>query len=282
MADDNRETLTEKWLRGLKNNPVIALLVIIFVTIVGIFEFSEAVSFLYRLVIPIGDNYESDLSKSIEKLKSDNIDIRAEAIHTLARVAEDSGKHRVNVLDVLSSFVRRQTPWRPGVVLDKIEKDVQLALTTIALIPKKDDKGNLHRVQMQNIDISEANLENANLEGAIFWGSNLRNVNLSRANLKGADLGGVDFTDASLEMADLEKALLWMSAYVEPKRPSIFDRTKLAGANLTGAHLEAAILTEAIDLTGDQLRQAIINENTKLPRGITVPTKIDTRPPGDR
>jgi uncharacterized protein YjbI with pentapeptide repeats len=107
-------------------------------------------------------------------------------------------------------------------------------------------------------------------------------VNLSRANLRGADLGGVDFTVASLEMADLEKALLWFSAYVEPIRPCIFNGTKLAGANLAGAHLEAAILIEAKDLTGDQLRQAIINENTKLPRGITVSTKIDTRPPGDR
>jgi hypothetical protein len=153
MADDNRETLTEKWLRSLKNNPVIALLLIISVAIVGISTFSQAVSTLYRLVIPIGDNYESDLSKSIKKLKSDNIDIRAEAIHTLKRIGEDSGKHRVNVLDVLSSFVRRQTPWRPGVVRNAVEKDVQLALTTIALIPKKDDKGNLHRVQMQNVDI---------------------------------------------------------------------------------------------------------------------------------
>src|SRR5439155_18105712 len=214
--------------------------------------------------------------KSIKKLESGNIDIRVEAIHTTASISKASGKHRVRVLDVLSSFIRRQTPWIPGVVRNTVEKDVQLALKTIAFIPKKDDNGSLHRVEMQNVDISGANLENANLEGAIFWGSNFRNVILTRSNLRGADLGGVDFTDASLEMADLEKAFLWPSSFVEPKRASIFDRTRLAGANLTGAHLEAAILIEASDLTGDQLHQAIINENTRLPRGITVPTKIET------
>ena len=73
MANDKKETLTEKWLRSLKNNTVIALLLIISVAIVGISTFSQAVGTLYRLVIPIGDSYESDLSKSIKKLESGDI-----------------------------------------------------------------------------------------------------------------------------------------------------------------------------------------------------------------
>lgn len=222
----------------------------------------------------IDNNPERNFSVAIEKLKSNDANVRIEAIGALQRLGEDSEKYQPKILKALSSFVREQAPWKAGVFHNSIEKDVQLALTTIARIPKKDDKGNYYTpnpLDMHNVDISGANLENANLEKAIFWGSNLRKVILSRANLRAADLGGIDFTDASLEMADLEGALLWPSTDLEPKRPCIFDRTRLGAANLNKANLWGAILTDAYDLSESQVRQAIINEKTKLPTGITAP-----------
>jgi hypothetical protein len=223
----------------------------------------------FHLPVLVDNDPEKNFMVATEKLKSNDASVRIEAIVALQRLGEDSGKYQPKVLEALGYFVREQAPWKAGVFHNSVEKDVQLALTTIAKIPKKDDKGNYYpAVDMHNVDISGANLENANLEKAVLWGSNLRNVILSRANLREADLGGVDFTDASLEMADLEGAFMWVSSYVEPKRPTIFQGTRLAGAKLKNAHLEAAILIDAIDLTQAQVNEAITNVNTNLPSGV--------------
>jgi uncharacterized protein YjbI with pentapeptide repeats len=88
-----------------------------------------------------------------------------------------------------------------------------------------------------------------------------------REQIREADLGGVDFTGASLEMANLEGAYLWMSTPLEPVRPCILSRAKLAGVKLKGAHLEAAIFIDAVDVNEVALREAIVNQYTQLPWG---------------
>ena len=272
MANENKETLTETWIRGIKNNPVLATIIILSLSIAGISTFSQSISSLYQLASSYLEDPERNFSSAIKKLESDDAKTRIEAISTLQRLSETSEKYQIKILEALGSFVRSQAPWKKNIFHEHPEKDVQLALTTIAQIPKRDEKGNLYRVDMHNVDISGANLENGNLEGVILWGSNLRNVILSRANLKEADLGGVDFTDASLEMADLEDSKLWPS-FLEPNRASIFLRTRFAGANLKNAHLEFAILDNAIDLTQDQLKEAITDQHTRPAREITAPNK---------
>lgn len=212
------------------------------------------------------DNLQS-LELAVQGLSSEKLSDRLDSIRALESITKVTEKHNTEILSALAHFVREKTPWRPNIVNNGIGEDLQLALSLIGILPKRYN-GNLYRVEMHNVDISGANLENANLEGAVLWGSNLRNVVLARSNLKGADLGGVDFTDASLEMADLEGAFLWMSSLLEPIRPCILDRTRLAGANLKDAHLEAAILANAFDLGETQVHQAITNEHTRLPMGI--------------
>lgn len=219
------------------------------------------------------DPFKGDVSAAIEGLSSGELKRRLKAIRSLESINKDTDKYRPEILEALATFVRDRSPWKPGAIHSAIEEDVQSALTLIGRIPKKDDRGNVLRVDMHNVDISGANLQNADLEGVVLWGSNLRNVVLARANLQEADLGGVDFTGASLEMADLRGAYLWMSAPLEPIRPCIFSRTRLAGVKLDGAHLEAAILTEAIDLSEEEVRKAIINQNTQLPRNMRMPNQ---------
>jgi uncharacterized protein YjbI with pentapeptide repeats len=278
MADDNKKTLIDEWIQKLKNNPILAVLILVSVVTVGVSTFSTSfINFYnilyYNLIVPF--KLESDLLK----LKTNDINERVNAIRDLKNISI-SGKYQIEILDGLSSLVKTQAPWKPGVINDVDNdinlKDVKLALETIAQLPKKKiDHGDVYRINLTNVDISGLRLPPnpnlANLEGADLWGSSLRNVVLAKANLKGADLGGVDFTDASLEMADLEGAALWVSDAVEPKRPSIFDRTRLAGAILTNAHLDGAILTNAYDLDEDQIRQAKGTATARLPRGMAIP-----------
>jgi uncharacterized protein YjbI with pentapeptide repeats len=88
-----------------------------------------------------------------------------------------------------------------------------------------------HNERLKNRDLSGYNLENTDLCGAY----------LERFNIKEAILKGAGLRDAYLRRADLERA------------------------DLREAHLEGADLKGAKGLTEEQIRQAIIDENTKLP-----------------
>jgi uncharacterized protein YjbI with pentapeptide repeats len=112
---------------------------------------------------------------------------------------------------------------------------------------------------LQNANLTGANFQNAvligvNFKGAILWMAKLQNADLIGANLQRADL-----SDSILINADLSGAAL-QSAYMKG--------ANLYGANLTNAGLEGADLSQTLGLTYNQLKAAIINENTKLPQDL--------------
>jgi uncharacterized protein YjbI with pentapeptide repeats len=72
-------------------------------------------------------------------------------------------------------------------------------------------------------------------------GAFLRFTDLSRANLENANFSGTDFTGAKFHGADFKNA------------------------NLNGTILRGADLTDATNLTREQLASAIIDDQTKLP-----------------
>ena len=82
-------------------------------------------------------------------------------------------------------------------------------------------------------------------------GAYLRGTNLSRANLEAANLSGADFTGAS------------------------FRGSNFRNANLAGTILRGADLTDATNLTGEQLKAAIIDEQTRLP--VLVPEPVSAK-----
>jgi len=72
-------------------------------------------------------------------------------------------------------------------------------------------------------------------------GAFLRFTDLSRANLENANFSGADFTGAKFRGANFKNA------------------------NLNGTILRGADLTDATNLTREQLATAIIDDQTKLP-----------------
>lgn len=72
-------------------------------------------------------------------------------------------------------------------------------------------------------------------------GAYLRGTDVSNTNLKGANLSGADFTEANFRGSDFK------------------------GANLSGTILRGADLTDATNLTEEQIAAAIIDDRTKLP-----------------
>ncbi|HEY4922150.1 MAG TPA: pentapeptide repeat-containing protein [Xanthobacteraceae bacterium] len=76
-------------------------------------------------------------------------------------------------------------------------------------------------------------------------GAFLRRTDLSFANLERANLSGADFSNALLRGANFKDA------------------------NLEGTILKGADLTDARNLTRSQIAGAVIDEHTKLPRGLS-------------
>jgi len=131
-------------------------------------------------------------------------------------------------------------------------------------------------------DLCEANLRGANLEKAFLNGANLQEASLFQANLQQADLRGANLQKAVLDWAHLEKADLRGANLQEAdlrgahlQEADLFQanlqQAYLRGANLQKAVLAGANLTDVKNLTQAQLNQACVDENTKLPKGLTRP-----------
>jgi hypothetical protein len=221
-------------------------------------------------IIPCPTMDEQRLRRVAAMLESTEPATRLDGIKIATKIARDNGTHHQEILSMMAGFVRQRAPWRANVVRTTIDADVQQALSLIGSLPKVGSGGVAYKVDMHNVDISDAMLEGGNFEGVVLWGSNLRKAKLARANFKDADLGGVDFTEASLEMANLEGAKLWFSNLLDPKRATILQDALLGGANLKNADLSAADMRGARDITAQQLKEAILNENTKLPANLSL------------
>lgn len=109
----------------------------------------------------------------------------------------------------------------------------------------------------QKIDLSGARLRQSNLALTTYDDANLTGANLSIANLFGARFNRANFSRANLQNA------IAVGTY--------FGASNLSGADLTGANFSGADLSLAKGLTQAQLNRACGDQNTKLPKGKTLP-----------
>ena len=107
------------------------------------------------------------------------------------------------------------------------------------------------------MDLSKARLRQSNLALTTF-----DDVNLSGANLSVANLFGARFNRANFARANMQNVIA-VGTY--------FGSSNLTGADLSGANLSGADLTIAQGLTQAQLNRACGDNNTRLPKGKTVP-----------
>lgn len=107
------------------------------------------------------------------------------------------------------------------------------------------------------IDLSGARLRQANLALTTYDDANFSNANLSIANLFGARFNRTNFSRANLQNAIAVG--------------TFFGSSTLNGADLSGANFSGADLTLTKGLTQAQLNRACGDENTRLPKGKTIP-----------
>ncbi len=154
------------------------------------------------------------INKAVENLgKSENgipvIEVRIGAIYALERIAKDSERDHVPIMELFSAYIRtnssndnQKTPDAP------LREDVT---TILEIISRRDqwtpNKGRLEieRIQEMRFDFYNCYLRRAELYGADLSGANfykadlqhawLNRVNLSRARLTDTNINGADLAD---------------------------------------------------------------------------------------
>jgi hypothetical protein len=182
--------------------------------------------------------------------------IRLGGIYALERIAGDNQPDHPIVMEVLTAFVRENSPWTEGEKKEKpsiIAPDIQAILTVIARRKLTYQNGEAQRLDLSGTDLTWANLSKAKLDGVDLTYARLDNTQLKEIELKQALLIGAHFTDAFMEGAQLQGADL---------RGAVLRKAKVSGADFTGANLCGADLSEAEGLTRQQLDAARTDQHT--------------------
>src|SRR6266487_2790964 len=156
-------------------------------------------------------------TRAIEQLGSDNLDVRLGGIYALERIASSSQADRGPILEVLTAYVRRHSPWPAagweyGAATPPEPDDRQLASLRNA---------SLRGVQGRNARLRGAVLKQADLTNALLDGADLQAADLQRANLTGANLSGADLHGAALDGAVLrgivtDESTRWPEGFMPP------------------------------------------------------------------
>ena len=191
--------------------------------------------------------------KGVDQKEKKKLEVRLGGIYALEGIANESKELHWPIMEVLCTYVRvnaqhkRQEPTQKNNVsgdadtLFEPPADIQAILTVLGRRDRKYERERQH-LDLSKTDIRGANLIGADLGGASFWDADLRRAYLSDANLVRAYL-----SDANLVRADL------------------------GGANLRGADLSRADLSNARDLTQEQIDGAKGDSTTKLPVNLHMP-----------
>lgn len=236
-------------------------------------------------------------SQAIEHIGNDNIHIRLGGIFSLEKLIKDSPNDYWTVMEVLTAFIRKESPYQDYERVLNLQMRSQYKLSrlqgnrfssdslesepsadihaALAVVRRQTDYINENSFQIRDkivlyrTNLLFADLDEAKLIGADLSMCNLITAHLSHANLRKADfsysamqfasLKHANLSDANLDNADLHHCTL---SNANLSRASL-DGTNLYKADLTDANLEGATVVK------EQLNQAILCR-TKLPKGIDI------------
>ncbi|REJ50840.1 MAG: pentapeptide repeat-containing protein [Microcystis aeruginosa DA14] len=226
-------------------------------------------------------------SKAVEQIGNTKEEVVIGGIYSLERIAKDSPKDQWRIMEVLTSYIRKNSPIPSNIqqlepeerekALEKLPSvsiPVQAALTVIGRRKVENDQAGDNLAETNDfagdnlaettdfskikiLDLSRTNLRGANLNGANLnranlWEANLNGANLNRANLYRAELKGANLIRANLKGANLDGANLLNRANLNR---GILTTGWLI-ANLDEANLNGANLNGAVGLNPEQIKSA--------------------------
>ncbi len=181
-------------------------------------------------------------TRAIDQLGNKSLEIRLGGIYALQRIANESEEDYEPIVEVLTAYIRKNSPRTPNLTLPPADIKATVAVLARLLVRRGhrgEDPLHLVPVELAGTNLKEANFQVIN-----------RMVNLERANFQEALLSKADFGDTNLFYAYFERADL--------------REGNLLGANLGSGHLQEADLEQAdlreTNLTSADFRNATLRE----------------------
>ena len=207
----------------------------------------------------------------VDERTEPNIEVRLGAIYALERIAQDSERDHIPVMETLCAYVRENAPARDVEDSRPPRADIQAVMDVInrrskrritwERFPANAFRLNLARACLQGADLREARLEGADLQQVRLEGASLTRARLEGAFLFGARLEGADLHEARLQRARLIGARLHSADLSDWS----CDRASLRSADLLGAlNLDPASVKAAFGVRAGVGR-------TILPEGMDYP-----------
>ena len=208
------------------------------------------------------------------------IEVRLGALYALERIAQDSIRDHVQIMEILCAYVRHNSPLKskPKKKLTnaktktsskknepaRLREDIQAALTIIGR--RGHGKGGTERLEeeetqeycidLSHCDLSEALLTEANFSNARLQNSNLTHVAFMQADLSDTWMKEATLNDTWFSGADISGAWLDGAKMVNTR----FEDTITARA-----HAHKGNFSKCINLTQEQVNQMFCGNTVKLP-----------------
>ena len=217
-------------------------------------------------------------SKAIEHLADERITVRIGGIYALERIARDSRRDHLTVMEVLTAFVRensrfdrerdereRAAPVRFGfgesLIVREWERkpagDIQAAVIVLG-------RRQWRETEAGRLDLSEVDFRGGmfgrHFEHALLIRARFDHARFVKSHLAEAVAIGAKFRDASFVGVDLRKTIFDFADLQDVK----FQDCNLEGARFIGAHLERANFVGENRLVGANLEGANLNGVTGL------------------
>ena len=259
-----RNKLDIKDLCELRNNyrKTIAQIIGGFILLIGLFFTSQNIYLLKEGQIT------ERFTRAVQQLGSDKIEVRIGGIYGLERIANDSVRDHLPVVEIITAFIRTHAPLQ-NIGKLRPSEDVQAALDVIGRREWQRDAEIMARRKYRVIDLSNTNLEGADLVNAHLEYANFENSNLKNAKLTYAQLQYAILTNSNLERAYFLQANLYNAYLMGAKLDfTCFNNTILNGANFYNTDLSTVQA-----LTEKQFKQVKINDKTVKPRSFWKPLK---------
>ena len=222
-----------------------------------------------------------------------NLEVRIGAIYALERIAQDSLRDHIQIMEILCAYIRENAP-ASNSNRDKPRTDIQIALTVIgrrsnnqvAIESIKGYRLDLSRVSLQGASIigtfNKASFSGSNFERALFDG-NFDHANFSEAILSEATLSGMKFCNVDFSSSKLGFAKLNGSKFKDIHFKSTdFNSAKLDLAAFQNVSFRLFQETENYNLTQGQIDSMFGDDTVRLPKGLNKPEHWPKEKLGER
>ncbi|NIY79039.1 pentapeptide repeat-containing protein [Celeribacter sp. HF31] len=147
---------------------------------------------------------------SVQERTVPNLEARIGAIFSLERIAQDSLRDHLQIMEILCAYVRENAPAKnmepSGFPFKKARADIQTAIRVIGRrsdIQKSAESQKQFRLDLRNVDLSGADFTGLDFTGAIFFNSKFEG-----AIFQDSKLSGANFNYSLLNFSDFRRSEL--------------------------------------------------------------------------